>query len=90
MSKEELRVIQDAIQQKLEQRAVLREEKVSHYLEALPGLHYTHSHQALLHLLMKISDSVSRLESLLLITSPENVSDNGPTDMPSLENDMYA
>ncbi|KAJ6625598.1 oligomeric golgi complex component, COG2-domain-containing protein [Mycena sp. CBHHK59/15] len=48
-SKRELHVIQDAIQEKLVKRAVLREEK------------------ALLHLLLKISESVTRLESLLLI-----------------------
>ncbi|KAK7057129.1 oligomeric Golgi complex subunit 2 [Favolaschia claudopus] len=53
-SKRELHVIQDAIQEKLASRAVLREEK------------------ALLHLLLKISESVTRLESLLLIASPEN------------------
>ncbi|KAJ7045566.1 COG complex component [Mycena alexandri] len=52
-SKRELHVIQDAIQEKLVKRAVLREEK------------------ALLHLLLKISESVTRLESLLLIASPE-------------------
>ncbi|KAJ6499253.1 COG complex component [Mycena sanguinolenta] len=52
-SKRELHVIQDAIQEKLEKRTVLREEK------------------ALLHLLLKLSESVTRLESLLLITSPE-------------------
>ncbi|KAJ7703146.1 oligomeric golgi complex component, COG2-domain-containing protein [Mycena rosella] len=51
-SKRELHVIQDAIQEKLVKRAVLREEK------------------ALLHLLLKISESVTRLESLLLIASP--------------------
>ncbi|PBK74315.1 COG complex component [Armillaria solidipes] len=53
-SKAELQVIQDAIKQKLEKRAILREEK------------------ALLHLLLKISESVTRLEGLLLITSPSN------------------
>ncbi|KAJ7346675.1 COG complex component [Mycena albidolilacea] len=52
-SKRELHVIQDAIQEKLGKRAVLREEK------------------ALLHLLLKLSESVTRLESLLLIASPE-------------------
>ncbi|KAJ6593950.1 oligomeric golgi complex component, COG2-domain-containing protein [Mycena capillaripes] len=52
-SKRELHVIQDAIQEKLVKRAVLREEK------------------ALLHLLLKISESVTRLESLLLIASPD-------------------
>ncbi|KAJ7251478.1 oligomeric golgi complex component, COG2-domain-containing protein [Mycena haematopus] len=52
-SKRELHVIQDAIQEKLAKRAVLREEK------------------ALLHLLLKLSESVTRLESLLLIASPE-------------------
>ncbi|KAK0212634.1 COG complex component [Desarmillaria ectypa] len=53
-SKAELQVIQDAIKQKLEKRAILREEK------------------ALLHLLLKISESVTRLEGLLLISSPSN------------------
>ncbi|KAG6841893.1 hypothetical protein C0991_005623 [Blastosporella zonata] len=53
-SRSELQVIQDAIQEKLQKRTVLREEK------------------ALLHLLLKLSESVTRLESLLLITSPEN------------------
>ncbi|KAJ7770204.1 COG complex component [Mycena maculata] len=51
-SKRQLQVIQDAIQEKLVKRTVLREEK------------------ALLHLLLKISESVTRLESLLLIASP--------------------
>nr|GAT56084.1 conserved oligomeric Golgi complex subunit 2-like [Mycena chlorophos] len=51
-SKRELHVIQDTIQDKLQKRAALREEK------------------ALLHLLLKISESVTRLESLLLIASP--------------------
>ncbi|GLB37458.1 putative protein with domain of unknown function (DUF3510) [Lyophyllum shimeji] len=53
-SRSELQVIQNAIQEKLEKRAVLREEK------------------ALLHLLLKLSESVTRLESLLLIAPPEN------------------
>ncbi|KAG5650522.1 hypothetical protein H0H81_011940 [Sphagnurus paluster] len=52
-SRSELQVIQDAIQDKLQKRAVLREEK------------------ALLHLLLKLSESITRLESLLLIASPE-------------------
>ncbi|KAJ6499941.1 COG complex component [Mycena vitilis] len=55
-SKRELHVIQDAIQEKLVKRAVLREEKAG---------------SALLHLLLKISESVTRLESLLLIASPD-------------------
>ena len=38
-------------------------------------------HQALLHLLLKISESVSRLESLLLITSPND--DNPVSPKPS-------
>ncbi|KAH9948954.1 COG complex component [Amylocystis lapponica] len=49
-----LQVIQDAIQSKLNQRSILREEK------------------AFLHLLLKISESITRLESLLLITPPSN------------------
>ncbi|KAG7440047.1 conserved oligomeric Golgi complex component [Guyanagaster necrorhizus] len=53
-SKAQLQVIQEAIKQKLEKRAILREEK------------------ALLHLLLKISESVTRLEGLLLISSPSN------------------
>ncbi|KAJ3575095.1 hypothetical protein NP233_g1321 [Leucocoprinus birnbaumii] len=52
-SRSELQLIQDNIQEKLDKRAALREEK------------------ALLHLLLKISESVTRLESLLLIASPE-------------------
>ncbi|KAF5386227.1 hypothetical protein D9615_002234 [Tricholomella constricta] len=53
-SRSELEVIQAAIQEKLEKRAILREEK------------------ALLHLLLKISESITRLESLLLIAPPEH------------------
>ncbi|KAI0744038.1 COG complex component [Daedaleopsis nitida] len=49
-----LQVIQDEIKEKLDRRAVIREEK------------------AFLHLLLKISESITRLESLLLITSPED------------------
>ncbi|KXN92456.1 Conserved oligomeric Golgi complex subunit 2 [Leucoagaricus sp. SymC.cos] len=52
-SRSELQSIQNNIQEKLDKRAALREEK------------------ALLHLLLKISESVTRLESLLLISSPE-------------------
>ncbi|KAG6820743.1 hypothetical protein H0H93_012389 [Arthromyces matolae] len=59
-SRAELQVIQDAIQQKLRTRAILREEK------------------ALLHLLLKISESTTRLESLLLIASPENEISGSP------------
>ncbi|TFK54447.1 COG complex component [Heliocybe sulcata] len=55
-SRDELRAIQDNIEDKLQKRAVLRENK------------------AFLHLLLKISESVTRLESLLLITLPENES----------------
>ncbi|EPQ57242.1 hypothetical protein GLOTRDRAFT_137615 [Gloeophyllum trabeum ATCC 11539] len=53
-SRIELHSIQDTIEDKLQKRAALREEK------------------AFLHLLLKISESVTRLESLLLITLPEN------------------
>lgn len=59
-SRDELQIIQDAIQGKLTQRAKLREEKT------------------LLHLLLKLSESVTRLESLLLITSPEQVDVKSP------------
>ncbi|KAG6857674.1 hypothetical protein H0H87_004090 [Tephrocybe sp. NHM501043] len=65
-SKSELQVIQDAIQEKLEKRAILREEK------------------ALLHLLLKLSESATRLESLLLITNPEQKSSKPPDVTPSL------
>ncbi|KAF9033306.1 COG complex component [Hymenopellis radicata] len=64
-SKSELQLTQAAIQQKLETRAVLREEK------------------ALLHLLLKISESVTRLEGLLVISSPSN-DDAEPINGPSL------
>ncbi|KAG6869130.1 hypothetical protein C0993_001695 [Termitomyces sp. T159_Od127] len=65
-SRTELQAIQDAIQEKLAKRAVLREEK------------------ALLQLLLKLSDSVTRLESLLLIASPETESpDVKPMTLPS-------
>ncbi|KAL1748768.1 oligomeric golgi complex component, COG2-domain-containing protein [Schizophyllum fasciatum] len=52
-SKDELNAIQAAIQEKLQKRAVLREEK------------------ALLHLLLKISENMTRLESLLSITTEQ-------------------
>jgi conserved oligomeric Golgi complex subunit 2 len=70
-SRDELQVIQDAIQEKLTQRATLREEKV----RVLPFRirFIAHGVQTLLHLLLKLSESVTRLESLLLITSPEQV-----------------
>ncbi|KAJ7462357.1 COG complex component [Mycena galericulata] len=76
-SKRELQVIQDAIQEKLVKRAVLREEK------------------ALLHLLLKISESVTRLESLLLIASPgqddigqSEVEDSRPTHLNLAEDNV--
>ncbi len=46
--------MQDEIKEKLDRRAVIREEK------------------AFLHLLLKISESITRLETLLLISSPED------------------
>ena len=49
-----LQVIQDEIKEKLDRRAVIREEK------------------AFLHQLLKISESITRLESLLLISSPDD------------------
>jgi septal ring factor EnvC (AmiA/AmiB activator) len=66
-SRAELQAIQDAVQEKLQSRAVLREE------------------QNILHLLIKISDSMTRLESLLHITSQESTSspDANETSMPS-------
>ncbi|KAF7428648.1 hypothetical protein PC9H_007875 [Pleurotus ostreatus] len=57
-SKDELSVLQGAIQEKLKRRATLREEK------------------ALLHLLLKISESITRLESLLLIFQPSDGEDS--------------
>ncbi|KIY73086.1 COG complex component [Cylindrobasidium torrendii FP15055 ss-10] len=63
-SKSELEATQVAIQDKLETRAVLREEK------------------ALLHLLLKISELVTRLEGLLLIGSPDG--DATPIDTPNV------
>ncbi|KDQ28122.1 hypothetical protein PLEOSDRAFT_44979 [Pleurotus ostreatus PC15] len=57
-SKDELSVLQGAIQDKLKRRATLREEK------------------ALLHLLLKISESITRLESLLLISQPSDGEDS--------------
>ncbi|KAF9465050.1 oligomeric golgi complex component, COG2-domain-containing protein [Collybia nuda] len=56
-SRSQLQIIQNAIQDKLEKRSNLREEK------------------ALLHLLLKLSESVTRLESLLLIALPEKKAD---------------
>ncbi|KAK2463244.1 hypothetical protein APHAL10511_004899 [Amanita phalloides] len=53
-ARDALQAVHDAIQEKLEKRTTLREEK------------------ALLQLLLKISESVSRLESLLLIPSPDD------------------
>ncbi|KAJ7579135.1 COG complex component [Mycena floridula] len=64
-SKNELCVIQEAIEEKLKNRAILREEK------------------ALLHLLLKISDSVSRLESFLHIEAPQQEETESST-MPRL------
>ncbi|KAF8578033.1 COG complex component [Ramaria rubella] len=51
-SLEQLRHIQETVQERLDERSALREEK------------------ALLHLLLKLSESLSRLESLLLIAPP--------------------
>lgn len=55
-SRQELSLVQDAIQSKLKMRSSLRDEKTY------------------LHLLLKISESVARLESLLLIASPDGSS----------------
>jgi len=65
---------QDAVQAKLVARAKLREEKV---VAAIVVGRYRYSTcylQALLHLLLKISESVSRLESLLLIPQSDDAS----------------
>ncbi|KZV90605.1 hypothetical protein EXIGLDRAFT_720206 [Exidia glandulosa HHB12029] len=56
LSTAELKQVQDAVQEKLQERAAIREEK------------------ALLHLLLKISESVQRLEGLLLLPSPPDES----------------
>lgn len=70
-SKSDLEIIQDAIQGKLKKRAVLREETVSKaYLPEPANSKLIRAYQALLHLLLKISESVTRLESLLLIAPP--------------------
>ncbi|KAL0956582.1 hypothetical protein HGRIS_002720 [Hohenbuehelia grisea] len=60
-SKKELNLIQEDIQDKLQKRAKLREEK------------------AILHLLLKISESITRIESLLLISAPADEV-NGTSD----------
>lgn len=52
LSTAELKQVQDAVQEKLQERTSIRKEK------------------ALLHLLLKVSESVQRLEGLLLIPSP--------------------
>jgi hypothetical protein len=70
-SRTELQSIQDNIQEKLDKRAGLREEKVSDHDHVSFVFLTSSSPQALLHLLLKISESVTRLESLLLIASPE-------------------
>lgn len=72
-SRTELKAIQDAVQSKLKQRAALREEKASLFMQPayLADLLIPWNKQAFLHLLLKISESVSRLESLLLIASPD-------------------
>ncbi|TFK21980.1 COG complex component [Coprinopsis marcescibilis] len=69
-SKQELEVIQQNIQAKLKKRALLREEKASSCFNACSL--YSRRIQALLQLLLKISDSVARLEKLLAISSPED------------------
>ncbi|KAI1795580.1 COG complex component [Ganoderma leucocontextum] len=56
-----LQVIQDEIKEKLDKRAVIREQK------------------AFLHLLLKISESITRLETLLLITSPDDAGRDSPS-----------
>ncbi|KIJ49540.1 hypothetical protein M422DRAFT_246619 [Sphaerobolus stellatus SS14] len=53
-SLDELKLIEATVQERLDERAALREEK------------------ALLHLLLKLSESLARIESLLLITPPDS------------------
>lgn len=57
------------MKEKLERRAVLREEKVRYWYILLDAM-FTTFMKAILQLLLKISDSITRLESLLLISSP--------------------
>src|ERR1700729_1196108 len=83
VSKGELQVIQDAIQDKLRKRAILREEKVRIYSHIFSSTVPTTTPQALLHLLLKISESVTRLESLLLIAAPAQDASSSP-ELPSL------
>ncbi|KAI0047760.1 COG complex component [Auriscalpium vulgare] len=63
-SRQQLHLVQDAIQTKLKKRSSLRDEKTY------------------LHLLLKISESVTRLESLLLIAAPDNASSPQLKSMP--------
>ncbi|KAG8951414.1 hypothetical protein FRC04_006185 [Tulasnella sp. 424] len=65
-SRSELRGIQDAVQDKLTERANLRQEK------------------ALLQMLLKLSDSVVRLESLLLIASADQSTSQTSVDFSGL------
>ena len=69
------------IQEKLKKRTALRDEKVwcIPLPRGPPGLPLA-VFQAFLHLLLKISESVSRLESLLLIKSPDTTSSSDNLD----------
>ena len=71
LSTTELKDVQDAVQAKLQERATIREEKARRFWRVL---HFTYPTQALLHLLLKVSESVQRLESLLLLPSPPDES----------------
>jgi len=84
VSKSKLQVIQNAIQDKLSKRAILREEKVCVYIHIPSPTVPTTTPQALLHLLLKISESVTRLESLLLIAAPAQDASSSP-ELPSLK-----
>jgi hypothetical protein len=81
-SRKELQLIQDAIQDKLAKRSIVREEKVTRHSSGWRPKLIRSCHQAQLHLLLKISDSVTRLESLLHIASPIESTPTSPKDNP--------
>lgn len=75
-TKRELHLIQDAIHAKLSERSRLRDAKVFFTSLEGPKVSLPTFPQALLHLLLKISESVTRLESLLLIQLPDHEEDD--------------
>lgn len=62
------------MKEKLERRAALREEKVRQVRSTTSCYLVFFGLQALLQLLLKISDSITRLESFLLISAPSDAS----------------